>query len=396
MSFELVEQPLQAAVIKVVGVGGCGGNAVEHMVAKGVQGVEFVVANTDTQALDQLSAPTKLQLGASDNKGLGAGSDPLVGRAAALADRDRIEELLKGADMVFITAGMGGGTGTGAAPVFAEVARDLEVLAVAVVTKPFDFEGTKRTDVAEKGIVELGHHVDSLIAVPNEKLLSALDPAAELEEAFAEANDVLRGAVQGIADIIMRPGLINVDFADVRTVMSERGLAIMGTGDAEGDDRAAQAADQAMHSPLLDDVDLKGARGVVANVTASSMAIREFREVGQIVREFADPNATVVVGTVKDESMGTRMRVTVVGTGLGGTGTVSSTPVLTPVHTRAAVGPAAGPARVGSRTQGHAGQPADERGLDVGQSIRQQADGPEEAQDMDFLDIPSFLRRQAD
>ncbi len=396
MSFELVEQPLQAAVIKVVGVGGCGGNAVEHMVAKGVQGVEFVVANTDTQALDQLSAPTKLQLGASDNKGLGAGSDPLVGRAAALADRDRIEELLKGADMVFITAGMGGGTGTGAAPVFAEVARDLEVLAVAVVTKPFEFEGTKRTEVAEKGIVELGHHVDSLIAVPNEKLLSALDPAAELEEAFAEANDVLRGAVQGIADIIMRPGLINVDFADVRTVMSERGLAIMGTGDAEGDDRAAQAADQAMHSPLLDDVDLKGARGVVANVTASSMAIKEFREVGQIVREFADPNATVVVGTVKDESMGTRMRVTVVGTGLGGTGTAPSTPVLTPVHTRAAVGPAAGPARVGSRTQGHAGQPADERGLDVGQSIRQQADGPEEAQDMDFLDIPSFLRRQAD
>ena len=395
MSFELVEHPLPPPVIKVIGVGGGGGNAVEHMVASGVQGVEFVVANTDAQALGMLSAPTKLQLGTSLTKGLGAGANPSVGRAAALDDREKIEEVLKGTNMVFITAGMGGGTGTGAAPVFAEVAKDNDVLTVAVVTKPFGFEN--RAHIADPGIEELGRHVDSLIALPNDKLPTVVGKKALLVGAFAAANDVLRDAVQGIADIILRPGLINVDFADVCTVMSERGLAIMGTAEAEGEGRAGEAVDQAINSPLLDGVNLSGARGVVVNVTASSnMGITEFGELGQIVREFAADDATVVIGTVLDEDLGDRMRVTVVGTGIPATDTAANKPVLTPVHTRRAVGPPAGPARVGSRSQIGAQQPADESELDVAQSIRRQADGPEEGEDMAFLDIPSFLRRQAD
>ena len=402
MAFELVDQPQQAAVIKVIGVGGGGGNAVEHMVVNKVDGVEFVVANTDAQALSQLNAPTKLQLG--ENKGLGAGANPEVGRAAALHDREKLQEVLKGTDMVFITAGMGGGTGTGAAPVVAELAKEMDVLAVAVVTKPFEFEN--RTKVADQGIVDLGHHVDSLIAIPNEKLLTVIDDGeVSVEKAFAAANDVLRGAVQGIADIIIRPGLINVDFADVKTVMSERGLAIMGTGEAEGENRAADAADRAIHSPLLDDVDLRGARGVVVNVTtAPGMRITEFREVGQIVREFTAHDATVVVGTVVDENMGERMRVTVVATGLGASdaGALAPSaparparPVLTGAQEPRA---AAGPARV-ERAEGQRGtatHAADNRGLGVAQSLRQQAAGPAEAETEDYLDIPSFLRRQAD
>ena len=403
MTFQVVEKPLQAAVIKVVGVGGGGGNAVEHMVANKLQGVNFVVANTDAQALATLNAQTKLQLGVEENRGLGAGANPDVGRAAALHDRDKIQEVLKGTDMVFITAGMGGGTGTGAAPVVAEVAKEMNVLAVAVVTKPFEFEN--RMKVAEQGIVDLGHHVDSLIAIPNEKLFAALGDDISLEKAFAAANDVLLGAVQGIADVIFRPGMINVDFADVKTVMSERGLAIMGTGEAEGERRAADATDRAIHSPLLDDVDLRGARGVLVNVTAArGMGIMEYREVGQIVREFTDPDATVVSGTVVDEDMGERMRVTVVATGLDAAGapmmarTAAPRPVLTAAQEPR---PAAGPARV--ERDGVTGRPdtapterADSRGLGVAQSLRQQAAGPAEAEDMNFLDIPSFLRRQAD
>ena len=404
MAFELVEHPPQAAVIKVIGVGGGGGNAVEHMVVSNVAGVEFVVANTDAQALNSLTATTKLQLGAVDNKGLGAGANPEVGRAAALHDREKIQEVLKGTDMVFITAGMGGGTGTGAAPVVAEVAKEMDVLAVAVVTKPFDFEN--RMKVAEQGIVDLGRHVDSLIAVPNEKLLTVLGDDVSLENAFAAANDVLLGAVQGIAEIIMRPGIVNVDFADVRTVMSERGLAIMGTGEGEGESRAADAADKAIHSPLLDEVDLRGARGVVVNVTtAPGMGIMEFREVGQIVREFTAHDATLVVGTVVDESMGERMRVTVVATGLGADATLARPELPRPVLTGAQEPrPAAGPARV-ERGEGQreriaarrgGGQMSDARGLGVAQSLLQQAAGPAEAENMEELDIPAFLRRQAD
>ena len=402
MAFELVEHPLQAAVIKVIGVGGGGGNAVEHMVVNNVEGVEFIVANTDAQALNCLSAATKLQLGAADNKGLGAGANPEVGRAAALYDREKLQEILKGTDMVFITAGMGGGTGTGAAPVVAEVAKEMDVLTVAVVTKPFEFEN--RMKVADQGIRDLGQHVDSLIAVPNEKLLTVLGDNARLEEAFAAANDVLLGAVQGIADIIIRPGLVNVDFADVKTVMSERGLAIMGTGEGEGEGRAADAADRAIHSPLLDDVDLRGARGVVVNVTtAPGMGIMEFREVGQIVREFTAHDATVVLGTVMEESMGERMRVTVVATGLGAEADMPAAPPP-PVLTGAQEPrPPAGPARV-ERSEGERGAPTrrgmavqpEPRGLGVAQSLRAQAAGPAEAADLEELDIPSFLRRQAD
>ena len=402
MTFEVVEEPLQAAVIKVIGVGGGGGNAVQHMVANKLEGVKFVVANTDAQALATLDAPIKLQLGVAENRGLGAGANPEVGRAAALHDRDKIQEVLKGTDMVFIAAGMGGGTGTGAAPVVAEVAKEMGVLAVAVVTKPFELEN--RMKVAEQGIVDLGHHVDSLIAIPNEKLLTALGDDVSFEDAFAAADDVLLGAVQGIADIIFRPGVINVDFADVKTVMSERGLAIMGTGEAEGDRRAGDAVDRAIHSPLLDDVDLRGARGVLVNITtAPGMGIMEYREVGQIVREFTDPDATVVLGTVVDESMGERMRVTVVATGLdaGGAAAVARAtprPVLTAAQEPR---PAAGPARgerdgVGARPGAAPAERADARGLGVAHALRQQAAGPAEAEDLNFLDIPSFLRRQAD
>ena len=317
LPFELVEPSSQTAVLKVIGVGGGGGNAVERMVADQLAGVEFIAANTDAQALLNLKAPNTMQLGQAATKGLGAGADPEVGRLAAMEDREEIQRALDGADMVFITAGMGGGTGTGAAPVVAQIAKGLDILTVAVVTKPFEFEN--RTRVAEDGIAELAEHVDSVIAIPNEKLLDLLGDDASLDDCFNAADDVLRGAVQGIADVIIRPGRINVDFADVRTVMSERGLAIMGTGEASGSDRARQAVDKAIHNPLLDDVDLRGARGVVVNVTATSdLGIREFQTIGKMIREFTAKDSTVVMGTVADPNMGDAMRVTVVATGLGG------------------------------------------------------------------------------
>ena len=315
--FELIEKLAPNAVIKVIGVGGGGGNAVSHMVNANVDGVEFVVANTDSQAIKNVGAKLHLQLGANVTKGLGAGANPEVGRQAALEDRERIMNALEGADMVFITAGMGGGTGTGAAPVVAQLAKEMGVLTVAVVTKPFPFEGRRRMQVALKGIEELASHCDSLITIPNEKLITVLGRDATMVQAFRAANDVLLGAVQGIADLIVRPGLINVDFADVRTVMSEMGLAMMGSGTARGDDRAQAAAEAAISNPLLDEVNLAGACGVLVNITAGpNFTMREFDEVGRTVEEFASEDATVVIGTVLDPEMQDDVRVTVVATGL--------------------------------------------------------------------------------
>jgi len=315
--FELVEKLAPNAVIKVIGVGGGGGNAVAHMVNAGVEGVEFITANTDAQAIKQIGAKHQLQLGSNVTKGLGAGANPEVGRQAALEDRERILEALDGADMVFITAGMGGGTGTGAAPVVAQLAKERGILTVAVITKPFPFEGRRRMQVALKGIEELANHCDSLITIPNEKLITVLGRDATMMQAFRAANDVLLGAVQGIADLIVRPGLINVDFADVRTVMSEMGLAMMGSGTARGDDRAQAAAEAAISNPLLDEVNLSGANGVLVNITAGpDFTMREFDEVGRIIEEFASEDATVVVGTVLDPDMQDEVRVTVVATGL--------------------------------------------------------------------------------
>jgi cell division protein FtsZ len=312
--FEIVDSAPQNAVIKVIGVGGGGGNAVQHMVSNDVKGVDFIAVNTDAQALDGLGAERTLQIGSSITKGLGAGANPDTGRAAAIEDRERLAELLSGADMVFITAGMGGGTGTGAAPVVAEVAKELGILTVAVVTKPFKFE--RRSKVADKGLAELVEHVDSLITIPNQKLHDVLGDGTSMKEAFAAANNVLLGAVKGIADLIILPGMINVDFADVRTVMSEMGSAMMGTGRANGSNRARDAAEAAIRSPLLDDIDINGARGILVNVAGADLTMGEFMEVGDMVEEFASENATVVVGTVIDESLGEDMMVTIVATGL--------------------------------------------------------------------------------
>ncbi|MDE1885967.1 MAG: cell division protein FtsZ, partial [Xanthomonadaceae bacterium] len=315
--FELVEKLAPNAVIKVLGVGGGGGNAVAHMVGSHVDGVDFVCANTDAQALKMSGAKFTLQLGSNVTKGLGAGANPEVGRQAALEDRERIVETLHGTDMVFITAGMGGGTGTGAAPVVAQLAKEMGVLTVAIVTKPFPFEGRRRMQVALKGIEDLSQHVDSLITVPNEKLLTVLGRDVTLLSAFKAANDVLLGAVQGIADLITRPGLINVDFADVRTVMSEMGMAMMGTGSARGDDRAVAAAEAAVNNPLLEDVNLSGACGILVNVTAgANLTMREFNEIGDVVHQFASEDATVVIGTALDSELQDEVRVTVVATGL--------------------------------------------------------------------------------
>ena len=318
--FELVEKLAPNAVIKVIGVGGGGGNAVAHMLNSNIEGVDFVVCNTDAQAMKGCGGRMHLQLGANVTKGLGAGANPEVGRQAALEDRERIEEMLEGADMVFITAGMGGGTGTGAAPVVAQLAKEKGILTVAVVTKPFPFEGRRRMQVALKGIEDLSQHVDSLITVPNEKLLSVLGREVTLLNAFKAANDVLLGAVQGIADLITAPGLINVDFADVRTVMSEMGLSMMGSGTARGDDRAQAAAEAAINNPLLEDVNLNGACGILVNVTAGpNLTMREFDEIGRIVHDFASEDATVVIGTSLDPEMQDDVRVTVVATGLNRT-----------------------------------------------------------------------------
>lgn len=375
--FELMDTYGQQAVIKVIGVGGGGGNAVDHMVDENIEGVEFINANTDSQALSKSGARTILQLGTNFTKGLGCGADPNIGRQAAVEDRERIAEVLDGADMVFITAGMGGGTGTGAAPVVAQVARDLGVLTVAVVTKPFSFEGRKRMGVAEQGVKELAEYVDSIITVPNEKLLTVLGKDATMLDAFGKANEVLQGAVQGIAELITRSGLINVDFADVRTVMSEMGMAMMGSALANGENRATEAAMSAVSSPLLEDINISGARGILVNVTAGpDMSIGEFEEVGNTVKEFASEDATVVMGTVIDPEMNGELRVTVVATGLG-----------TEAHKKQ-------PYRVVRTGTGT----TDYEDLDTPTVIRNRRDdGAELRKDsVEYLDIPAFLRKQAD
>ncbi|MDD3449566.1 MAG: cell division protein FtsZ, partial [Gammaproteobacteria bacterium] len=360
------------------------GNAVQHMVQANIEGVDFICANTDAQALKNAAARTVLQLGGNITKGLGAGANPSVGKQAAIEDRERIAEVLEGADMVFITAGMGGGTGTGGAPVVAEVAKEMGALTVAVVTKPFPFEGKRRLLVAEEGIRELTGHVDSLITIPNEKLLSVLGKNISLLDAFKAANDVLLGAVQGIAELITRPGLINVDFADVRTVMSEMGMAMMGTGAATGEERARRAAEAAISSPLLEDVNLAGARGILVNITAGlDMSIGEFDEVGSTVKEFASEDATVVVGTVIDPDMADELRVTVVATGLG----TRAAEIQKPVR----------PVAVAKKADGSTNfdeleRPAVMRKKAVGQQFGAEPEGG----NMDYLDIPAFLRRQAD
>ena len=379
--FELMDTYTQGAVIKVVGVGGGGGNAVEHMVRQNIDGVDFICANTDAQALKTSSAPTVLQLGSNITKGLGAGANPDLGRQAALEDRERIEEVISGADMVFITAGMGGGTGTGGAPVVAQIAKERGILTVAVVTKPFPFEGRKRLQVAEDGMRALGEYVDSLITIPNERLLTVLGKSISLLDAFKAANNVLLGAVQGIAELITRPGLINVDFADVRTVMSEMGMAMMGTGSANGEGRAQKAAQAAIASPLLENVDLAGARGILVNITAGlDMAIGEFEEVGNTIKGFASENATVVVGTVIDPDMNSDLRVTVVATGLGSNIKQADKPMKL----------------VDKKPDGAIDYGKLERPTVIRKQVANERFASSRSADLDYLDIPAFLRRQAD
>jgi cell division protein FtsZ len=382
--FELMDGYSQTAVIKVLGIGGGGGNAVAHMVRAGIDGVDFICANTDAQALKGAKVKTGLQIGCNITKGLGAGANPEVGRQAAMEDRDRIQEVIEGADMLFITAGLGGGTGTGAAPVVAQLAKEMGILTVAVVTKPFSMEGGKRMRIAEQGIAELGRFVDSLITIPNEKLLSVLGPTTTLLDAFKAANEVLQNAVQGIAELITRPGLINVDFADVRTVMSEMGMAMMGSGVASGQDRARIAAEAAVSSPLLEDINLSGANGILVNVTAGmDLAIGEFQEVGDVVKQFASDDATVVIGTVIDPEMNDEIRVTVVATGLGqGTGFAEK-----PMKVVRRVPPI----KPREPNYNDLEKPAVQRKRAVGDGV---TGGGESLEDL--LDIPAFLRRQAD
>jgi cell division protein FtsZ len=415
--FELMDAYSQSAVIKVIGVGGGGGNAVSHMVTSGIEGVDFICINTDSQALKASKIKTSLQIGSNITKGLGAGADPEVGRQAAVEDRDRIIELIDGCDMLFITAGMGGGTGTGAAPVVAQIAREMGILTVAVVTKPFQMEGSKRMAVADHGISELTKNVDSLITIPNQKLLTVLGAQTTLLDAFKSANQVLQGAVQGIAELITRPGLINVDFADVRTVMSETGMAMMGSGSASGESRARQAAEAAVSSPLLEDINLAGAHGILVNVTAGlDLSIGEFEEVGRIVKEYASDDATVVVGTVIDPDMSDQIRVTVVATGLGqGSHVQRRAEHSRDVHadrpmmhsremntSREGVNARLGEhASLQSRATKARGPmtASDYSALDKPTIVRQRAvgDGLHAAPESEeMLDIPAFLRRQAD
>ncbi|EPQ1145807.1 cell division protein FtsZ [Citrobacter sp. RHB20-C16] len=373
------------AVIKVIGVGGGGGNAVEHMVRERIEGVEFFAVNTDAQALRKTAVGQTIQIGSGITKGLGAGANPEVGRNAADEDREALRAALDGADMVFIAAGMGGGTGTGAAPVVAEVAKDLGILTVAVVTKPFNFEGKKRMAFAEQGITELSKHVDSLITIPNDKLLKVLGRGISLLDAFGAANDVLKGAVQGIAELITRPGLMNVDFADVRTVMSEMGYAMMGSGVASGEDRAEEAAEMAISSPLLEDIDLSGARGVLVNITAGfDLRLDEFETVGNTIRAFASDNATVVIGTSLDPDMNDELRVTVVATGIG----MDKRPEITLVTNKQVQQP------VMDRYQQHGMAPLTPEQKPVAKVVNDNT--PQTAKEPDYLDIPAFLRKQAD
>ena len=393
MPFELMDTYSQNAVIKVIGVGGGGGNAVEHMLQGNIEGVEFICANTDAQALKNSSARTILQLGTDVTKGLGAGANPEVGQQAALEDRERIMAVLEGTDMVFVTAGMGGGTGTGAAPIVAQVAKELNILTVAVVTRPFPFEGRKRSVVAEEGIKELSEHVDSLIIIPNEKLLSVLGRETSLLDAFRAANDVLFSAVQGISELITRPGLINVDFADVATVMQDKGLAMMGSAYAKGEGRATKAGKEAISSKLLEDIDLAGARGILVNMTAGmDLSIGEFVEMGDVIEEFASENATVVVGTVLDPEMKEELRVTVIATGVG--------------HLNKQQQQEHSPVKVVPKpiAQEKTNQVGDYREFDKPTVTRLQTGSNDNSLDEpgssdtqgDYLDIPAFLRRQAD
>ncbi|BAQ76730.1 MULTISPECIES: cell division protein FtsZ [Pseudomonas] len=395
--FELVDNIPQSPVIKVIGVGGGGGNAVNHMVKSNIEGVEFICANTDAQALKNIGARTILQLGTGVTKGLGAGANPEVGRQAALEDRERIAEVLAGTNMVFITTGMGGGTGTGAAPIIAEVAKEMGILTVAVVTRPFPFEGRKRMQIADEGIRALSESVDSLITIPNEKLLTILGKDASLLSAFAKADDVLAGAVRGISDIIKRPGMINVDFADVRTVMSEMGMAMMGTGCASGPNRAREATEAAIRNPLLEDVNLEGARGILVNITAGpDLSLGEYSDVGSIIEAFASEHAMVKVGTVIDPDMRDELHVTVVATGLGAKIEKPVKVIDNTVQTSMSAQSQPAPARQELPSVNY-------RDLDRPTVMRNQAQSnaataaklnPQD--DLDYLDIPAFLRRQAD
>ncbi|NBW84361.1 MAG: cell division protein FtsZ [Proteobacteria bacterium] len=375
MNWEIIEENAGLAKIKVIGVGGAGGNAVIHMINHEIQGAEFICANTDSQALDRAKGSTILKLGDNVTRGLGAGADPQVGRAAAERDRAAIEELLAGADMIFITAGMGGGTGTGAAPVIAEIAKELGALTVAVVTKPFNFEGHKRKAAAEQGIAELVEEVDSLITIPNQKLMDILGRKTSMEEAFAKADDILKGAVQGISDIIMKPGYINVDFADVKTVMSEKGIAMMGTGQSSADERGIDAASQAVSSELLEDIELKDARGILVNITAKSPTMADFDEVDSVIRDFTADDATIIYGTVIEDSMDEEeLLVTVVATGVN-----QKTATLAVDNSRKAT------------------VQLNPVGLDtakINQTIK--SGGTSSAEDIDFLDVPTFMRKQVD
>ena len=375
MNWEIIEDNAGLAKIKVIGVGGAGGNAVIHMINHEIQGADFICANTDSQALDRATGSTILKLGDNVTRGLGAGADPQVGRAAAERDRAAIEELLSGADMIFITAGMGGGTGTGAAPVIAEIAKELGALTVAVVTKPFNFEGHKRKAAAEQGIAELVEEVDSLITIPNQKLMDILGRKTSMEEAFAKADDILKGAVQGISDIIMKPGYINVDFADVKTVMSEKGIAMMGTGQSNADERGIDAASQAVSSELLEDIELKDARGILVNITAKSPTMADFDEVDSVIRDFTADDATIIYGTVMEDSMDEdELLVTVVATGVN-----QKTATLAVDNSKRAT--------VQLNPVGLDAQKLD-KSVESG--------GTSSAEDIDFLDVPTFMRKQVD
>ena len=397
--FELMDSYSQNAVIRVIGVGGGGGNAVAHMVKSGIDGVDFVCANTDAQALKNARVKTGLQIGCNITKGLGAGANPEIGRQAAMEDRDRIQEVIEGTDMLFITAGMGGGTGTGAAPIVAQVAKEMGILTVAVVTKPFGMEGNKRARIADEGIIELGKFCDSLITIPNQKLLTVLGGETTLLSAFEAANEVLRGAVQGIAELITCPGLINVDFADVRTVMAEMGMAMMGSGSASGPDRAREAAESAVSSPLLEDINLSGAKGILVNVTAgSSLSIGEFEEVGRTVKDFASDDATVVVGTVIDDDMEDEIRVTVVATGLGGVKLESvPTPRRPEQETLRPRMPSHEAPAINRTPSGEIDYNEYERPAVSRYQRRAVGESPVALpDDEDILDVPAFLRLQAD
>ncbi len=391
--FEIIDEaPQEGAIIKVIGIGGCGGNAVEHMIVRGLSGVEFISANTDAQALKRSTAPVQLQLGSTLTRGLGAGAKPEIGRDAANEDRDRIMELIDGADMLFITAGMGGGTGTGAAPVIADIAKTMSILTVAVVTRPFAFEG-KRQRVAQAGIEELAKKVDSLIIIPNDKLMQVLGEDVSVLDAYAAANDVLHGAVSGIAEVINNAGLVNVDFADVRTVMGEVGMAMMGSATANGADRARLAAEAAVRSPLLEDVNLQGARGVLVNVTASAgLRMKEYHEVMNTIKEFTADDAMVIVGTVIDDAMEDRLRVTMVATGLGGAAAKQQrTPSI------ALVEPVQVVQRTGTDNVGVTVESINYEDLDQPAVVRRGRTPPAGAPPaFDAAEIPAFLRKQAD